>query len=222
MYQPQPSDPDPDDDLEQLGRPIYQGDGLQVRGLTEEELARFLAAHAGQPARLVGSGWTNSEPRTTDDHVEPERHLTFQRQLSDSTGPASAVPIPTHSAPLTGSYGTPGASARTIYRRLRVAELADWSCSLAWRLPLVGGAGIGAAILTSPLPSVTRLAASLVVVGAVGWRLRFRASAEASAWRQVPAASGAPRAGCVALSVAATSLSMTLRCRAHVPTSTTC
>jgi hypothetical protein len=36
MYQPQPPDPD---DLEQLGQPIYQGDGLQVRGLTEKELA---------------------------------------------------------------------------------------------------------------------------------------------------------------------------------------
>jgi len=182
MDQPQPPDPDPDD-LEQLGQPIYQGDGLQVRGLTEEELARFLAAHTDQPARLVGSGWTNLEPRTADEHAEPERRLTFKRQLSHSTGPASTVPIPTHSASLTGSYGTPGASARAIYRRVRAAELADWSRSLAWRLPLAGGAGLAAAVLTGPLPSVARLAASLVVVGAVGWRLRFRASAEATAWR---------------------------------------
>jgi hypothetical protein len=185
MYQHQPPDPDPDDeDLERLGEPLYQGDGLQVRGLTEEDLARFLAAHAGQPARLVGSGWANLEPRTTDEHVEPERRLTFKRQLSDSTGPASTVPTPTHSAPLTGSYGTPGASARAIYRRLRAAELADWNRSLLWRLPLAGGAGIAAAILTGPLPSIVRLAASLAAVGVVGWRLRFRASAEASAWRK--------------------------------------
>jgi hypothetical protein len=104
--------------------------------------------------------------------------------LSSPIGRPSTVPIPTHSAPLTGSHGTPGASARAIYRRLRTAELADWSRSLAWRLPLAAGAAIGAAVLTGPLPSVARLTASLVVVGVVGWRLRFRASAEANAWRK--------------------------------------
>ncbi len=183
MDQPQPPDPDPDD-LEQLGQPIYHGDGLQVRGLTEEDFARFLAAHTGQPARLVGSGWTNAEPDTADEHAEPGRRLTFKRQLSDSTGPSSTVPIPTHSAPLTGSYGTPGASAHAIYRQLRAAELADWTRGLLWRLPLVGGASIGVAVLTSALPGLARLTASLAVLGVVGWRLRFRASAEASAWRK--------------------------------------
>jgi Nuclease-related domain len=52
------------------------------------------------------------------------------------------------------------------------------------RLPLAGGAGIATTMLTGPLPSVARLAASLAVVGAVSWRLRFRPSAEASAWRK--------------------------------------
>ncbi len=158
MDQPQPPDPDPDD-LEQLGRPIYQ-----VRGLTEAELARFLAAHAGQPARLVGSGWNHLEPAKTP--------------ASSPAGPLAVA------GPPRGSYGDPGASAQAVYRRLRAAELADWSRSLAWRLPLAGGAGIGAAVLTGPLPGAARLMASLLVVGAVGWRLRFRASAEASAWRQ--------------------------------------
>jgi hypothetical protein len=167
MHQPQPPDPD---DLEQLGRPIYQGDGLQVRGLTEEELARFLAAHTGQPARPVGSGWNYPDRRhggnpTLPPRVEPSQALT-------AVGPPH------------GSYGEPGASARAIYRRLRAAELADWSRSLLWRLPLASGAAIGTAVLTGPLPSVARLSASLAVVGVVGWRLRFRASAEASAWRQ--------------------------------------
>ena len=64
--------PDPDDfhdeDLDhedfddQLGRPVYQGTGLTVRELTAEELQRFLDAHAGQPAQLVGSGWTALDP----------------------------------------------------------------------------------------------------------------------------------------------------------------
>jgi len=163
MDQPQPSDPDPDDDLEQFGRPIYQGDGLQVRGLTGGDLARFLAAHAGQPARLVGSGWNHLKPTKTPP--------------SSPAGPLAVA------GPLRGSYGEPGASARAIYRRLRAAELADWTRGLVWRLALAGGAGIGAAVLTGPLPSMARLTASLVAVGVVGWRLRFRASAEASAWR---------------------------------------
>ncbi len=162
MYQPQPPDPDPDD-LEQLGQPIYQGDGLQVRGLSEEELARFLAAHAGQPARLLGSGW---------EHLKP---------AEASPDPAGSLAV---AGPPRGSYGEPGASARAVYRRLRAAELADWSRGLAWRLPLASGAGIATTVLTSPLPGVARLVASLVVVGVVGWRLRFRVSAEASAWRK--------------------------------------
>jgi Nuclease-related domain len=170
MDQPQPPgpDPDPDDDLERLGQPIYQGDGLQVRGLSEEELARFLAAHAGQPARLVGSGWNHFDSLQGDNPTLPPR---VEPKALASAGP------------LRGSYGTAGASARAIYRRLRAAELADWSRGLAWRLPLAGGAGLGAVVLTGPLPSVARLTASLAVAGVVGWRLRFRASAEASAWR---------------------------------------
>jgi hypothetical protein len=53
---------DPDDldhqDLDDgLGRPVYHGDGLSVRELSAEELQRFLDAHTGQPAQLLGSGW---------------------------------------------------------------------------------------------------------------------------------------------------------------------
>jgi hypothetical protein len=166
MDQPQPPDPDPDD-LEQLGQPIYQGDSLQVRGLTEAELARFLAAHTGQPARLVGSGWNHLEPAEAPPLSSPD--------------PAGSLAV---AGPPRGSYGEPGASARAIYRRLRAAELADWSRGLAWRLPLAGGAGIATMMLTGPLPGVTRLVASLAVVGAVGWRLRFCASAEVRAWRK--------------------------------------
>jgi hypothetical protein len=168
MYQHQPPDPDPnDEDLERLGEPLYQGDSLQVRGLTEEELARFLATHAGQPARLVGSGWNHLRPT--------EASLSGP---TDFFGPATSAAAPS------GSYGTPGASARGIYRRLRAAELADWSRGLAWRLPLAAGAGVVTMVLTGPLPSVARLAASLAAVGGVGWRLRFRPSVEASAWRK--------------------------------------
>jgi hypothetical protein len=51
-----------DEDLEELGTPLYQGSGLSVRALTAEELRRFLDAHAGQPADLLGSGWATLDP----------------------------------------------------------------------------------------------------------------------------------------------------------------
>jgi hypothetical protein len=53
-------DPDPDvdeEDLEELGTPVYEGSGLSVRALTAEELQRFLDAHHGQPAQ---PGWTRT------------------------------------------------------------------------------------------------------------------------------------------------------------------
>ncbi len=55
-------DVDYEDVDDQLGRPVYQGSGLTVRELDAEELQRFLDAHQGQPARLVGSGWTALDP----------------------------------------------------------------------------------------------------------------------------------------------------------------
>jgi hypothetical protein len=53
--------PNPDkdeDDLEELGTPFYQGNGLSVRALTAAELQQFLDAHADQSAELLGSGRT--------------------------------------------------------------------------------------------------------------------------------------------------------------------
>jgi hypothetical protein len=58
-------DPDPDvdeEDLEELGTPVYEGSGLSVRALTAEELQRFLDAHQGQPAQRLGSGWATLDP----------------------------------------------------------------------------------------------------------------------------------------------------------------
>jgi len=61
---PDPYDEDEDEeDPEELGTPVYQGSGLSVRALTAEELQRFLDAHQGQPAQLLGSGgWTALDP----------------------------------------------------------------------------------------------------------------------------------------------------------------
>jgi hypothetical protein len=55
-------DDEDEEDLEELGTPLYQGTGLSVRALTAEELQRFLDAHHGQPAQLLGSGWAALDP----------------------------------------------------------------------------------------------------------------------------------------------------------------
>jgi hypothetical protein len=41
---------------------VYEGTRLSVRALTAEKLDRFLQAHAGQPAQLLGSGWDALQP----------------------------------------------------------------------------------------------------------------------------------------------------------------
>ena len=59
---PNPNPNKYEEDLEELGTPFYQGNGLSVRALTAEELHQFLDAHADQPAELLGSGWAALGP----------------------------------------------------------------------------------------------------------------------------------------------------------------
>src|SRR5215213_7500755 len=79
----------------------------------------------------------------------------------ESLGPTP----PVVAEPITGSLGSPGRSALAQYRRRRSEELAGWLRGLAWRPPVVAAAGLVAAVL-------------------VGWRLRFRPSEQARAWRR--------------------------------------
>jgi hypothetical protein len=57
MRQHPTPDPDPykDEDLEELGAPVYEGGGLSVQALSAEELQRFLDARC----------WTASAARAT-------------------------------------------------------------------------------------------------------------------------------------------------------------
>jgi hypothetical protein len=167
--------PDPDDyqdeeDLEELGTPVYQGSGLSVRALTAEELQQFLDAHSGQPAQLLGSGWPTLDP--------PGHPLGVPR-----TSPAANQPaVPAVS--VTGSLGSPGRSALAAYRRRRATELAAWTRTLAWRAPLVAAAGVATNVLATqaglPHPGLLGLA----VAALVGWRLRFRPSEQARTWQR--------------------------------------
>jgi hypothetical protein len=171
----QHSDPDPDDyqdeeDLEELGTPVYQGTGLSVRALTAEELQRFLDAHADQPAQLLGSGWTTLDP--------PGDPLGGPR-----TPPAPTQPV-VPAEPVTGTLGSPGRSASAAYRRRRAEELAAWTRTLAWRAPLVAAAGLAANVLAALAGLPHAGLGGLAVAALVSWRLRFRPSEAARTWQR--------------------------------------
>jgi hypothetical protein len=176
----QPPNPDPDkdeDDLEELGTPFYQGTGLSVRALTAEELEQFLDAHADQPTELLGSGWAALDRRS--------------HPLTVSRTPPGAEPAPPQPQPVlpaqhvTGSLGHPGRSALTQYRRRRAIELAAWTPSLTWRAPLVlAAAGLVAGALAAQAGLPRAGLVGLAVAATVGWRLRFRPSEQARAWRR--------------------------------------
>ena len=191
MHQPSPYDPgtprphqQPDDDLgldeaeePRLGSPVYEGTGLSVRALTAEELDRFLAAHADQPARLLGSGWDARQPTQAP-----------LRGSSDPTGPVATGWRPSLAgqrlAPR-GGYGSPGHSAMLRYRRQRARELAGWLPSVGWRAAAVVAAGMLAALLAQAAGLHQHLLPVGLAAGMlVGWRLRFRVSHDARAWRR--------------------------------------
>jgi hypothetical protein len=163
-------DPEPyEEDLEELGTPVYQGSGLSVRALTAEELQRFLDAHHDQPARLLGSGWAALDP--------PGHPLGGPR-----TPLAPNVALPAQ--PPSGSLGSPGRSALAAYRRRRAEELAAWARSLAWRAPLVAAAGALGQVLAAHAGLPHGGLVGLAVAALVGWRLRFRPSDQVTAWRR--------------------------------------
>jgi hypothetical protein len=156
-----------EEDPEELGTPIYQGTGLSVRALTAEELQRFLDAHAGQPAELLGSGWAALDPA---EHPLPR------------TPPAPPAAVPAE--PVTGSHGSPGRSALAAYRCRRAEELAAWTRSLVWRVPLVAAAGLAGDVLAAQAGLPRAGLAGLAVAVLVGWRLRFRPSEQARTWQR--------------------------------------
>jgi Nuclease-related domain len=162
---------DEDEDLEELGTPVYQGTGLSVRALTAEELQRFLDAHHGQPAQLLGSGWTALD-------------LQGHPVGGPRTPPAPTAAVPVVPAEVTGSLGSPGRSALAAYRRRRAEELAAWTRTLAWRAPLVTGTGVAVQVLAAQAGLPRSGLLGLAVAALVGWRLRFRPSEQARTWQR--------------------------------------
>jgi len=160
-----------EEDLEELGAPVYQGTGLSVRALTAEELQRFLDAHQGQPAELLGSGWAA---------LDPPGHPLGGPRIPQAAATLPVVPA----EPPAGSHGSPGRSALAAYRRRRGEELAAWTRSLAWRAPLVATTGALGQILATDagLPRAGLLGLAVAVLAS--WRLRFRPSEQARTWQR--------------------------------------
>jgi hypothetical protein len=173
LYRPYDDDKE---DPEELGTPVYQGSGLSVRALTADELQRFLDAHAGQPAQLLGSGWPGLDP--------PQHPLggswTSPQAGLEPPGPPAAPPA----GPPTGSLGSPGRSALAAARRRRAEELAAWTRSLAWRAPLVLAASLTGHVLADRAGLPWAGLVGLAVAVLVGCRLRFRPSEQVTAWRR--------------------------------------
>jgi hypothetical protein len=180
-YQPdlEPDNLDPDDlDDEELGTPVYEGTGLTVRALTHEQLARFLHAHAQEPARLLDAGWDQPSPP-----APPTAGLPDPSGLVAPGWPAPVLADPTRTP--RGGYGTPGRSALATYQRERARERTVWARTLPWRAAVVLAVAAGAALLAGAagLHGGAPLLAGLAAGAMVGWRLRFRPSRDTRAWR---------------------------------------
>jgi hypothetical protein len=80
--------------------------------------------------------------------------------------------------------GRPGGSAHAQWRRMRAAEWAAWTRSLPWRMAATLGAGAAGAVLGSLLAPRLALVLGALAAMAAGWRLRFRPSPDAVAWRR--------------------------------------
>jgi hypothetical protein len=168
---------DDEEELEELGTPVYQGTGLSVRALTAEELQRFLDAHRDQPAELLGSGWAALD--------QPEHPLGVPRTPPEAglEPPRPAAAVVAAGSP-SGSLGSPGGSALAAYRQRRATELAGWTRGLVWRAPLVAAAGLAGDALVAQTGIPGAGLVGLVAAAVVGWRLRFRASEQARTWRR--------------------------------------
>jgi hypothetical protein len=128
--------------------------GLSVHALTREDMEAILANTPDEP----------------DD--EPPLRLPSRQRAAARRRQRRA-------------YGTPGATAQAEYQRRRQVEHAAWAHTRPLRIAATVLAGLGgllvAAVADLPLPA---LAVTLLTTAAAWWRLRFRPSPEAQAWRR--------------------------------------
>jgi hypothetical protein len=152
--------PNPHPDNEQRERfPLPWEDddapGLSIHPLTREDMEAILASMPDEP---------DPEP--------PLRLPSLQRAAARRSQRRA--------------YGTPGASAQAQYQRRRAAEHAAWARTRHLRIAATVLAGLGGLLLATiaGMPVPAALLAGTTTSAAAWWRLRFRPSAEAAAWRR--------------------------------------
>jgi hypothetical protein len=82
------------------------------------------------------------------------------------------------------AVGRPGGSAQAQWGRMRSAEWATWIQTLPWRVAVILGTGVSGGVLGSLLAPRLGLVLGGLAAVAAGWRLRFRPSPDAVAWRR--------------------------------------
>jgi hypothetical protein len=82
------------------------------------------------------------------------------------------------------AVGQPGGSAQARWRRLRAAEWAAWTRTLPWRIAVILGVAFGGGVLGRLVVPRLGLVVGALAAMAAGWRLRFRPSPDAVAWRR--------------------------------------
>jgi hypothetical protein len=92
-------------------------------------------------------------------------------------GPVVAVRMRT-------SVGRPGGSAQARWRQERAVEWAAWTRTLPWRVATILGISAGGGVLSRLVVPRLGLVLGALAAVAAGWRLRFRPSPAAVAWRQ--------------------------------------
>jgi hypothetical protein len=111
-------------------------------------------------------------------------HLNHHKQDRDEGLRWPAADGPVVAVRVRASVGRPGASAHAEYRRRRAIVRASWTRGLPWRAGAVLAVGVAAGLLGAQLaPDLAGLLAVAAAAG-VGWRLRFRPSADILAWRR--------------------------------------
>jgi hypothetical protein len=82
------------------------------------------------------------------------------------------------------TVGRPGGSAQATWRRARAAEWAAWTRTLPWRVAVTLGTGAAGGVFGNLVAPRLGLVVGAVAAMVAGWRLRFRPSSDAVAWRR--------------------------------------
>jgi hypothetical protein len=144
--------------------------------------------------------WPACDEQPPGVSIRPLRHGDLQALLAHlhhhqhddedeglAPGPLGSRPArgePVVAVLVRASVGRPGASAHAEYRRRRAVERASWARGLPWRAGAVLAVGVAAGLLAAQLVAEQAGLLAVAAAAGLGWRLRFRPSADTQAWRR--------------------------------------